>query len=88
MWCEAPQKLELKNTRIQEQMVRKYKFERQFQNILFDDLIEQNRNILTDNSCLYYRHKTTGVVYSWNHCKNEWKETMLDLLLNSQLFSS
>ncbi len=88
MWYEDARKLELENKRIQEQIIRKYKFERQFQDILFHDLIEQNQNILTDDCCLYYRHKATGVVYSWNYRKNEWKETMLDLLLNSQLFYS
>lgn len=83
MWYEDVYKLELEN---KYELIRKTEFERQFHDIVFDDLIEQNQNILIDNGCWYYRHKETGVVYSWNNSKNKWNETSLDLVLFSKLF--
>lgn len=86
MWYEDVYKIQLDNHYNYLLLIRKTQFERQFRDILFDDLIEQNKNILTNDGCLYYRHKETGIVYSWNSFKNEWNEKSLDLVLFSKLF--
>ena len=87
MWYEDIYKLEMENKKDQHRIWLKNEFEKKFQDVLFDDLIEQNNNFSTNDGCYYYRHKITSAIYSWSYIKQEWKEySKMDVKSFSHLY--
>jgi hypothetical protein len=37
-------------------------------------LEEQNHEIRSNDGCIYYKHKTNGMIYSYSNISHEWKE--------------
>ena len=47
-------------------------FEQTFPNVLFNCLIEQKNNIMTDDGCIHFKNPITGTIYSFNYLKNKF----------------
>jgi hypothetical protein len=47
-------------------------FNEKFPNLSFCDLKKLNDYTSTDDGCIYYKHKLTNNIYSWNYITKRW----------------
>jgi hypothetical protein len=52
---------------IKDKIKRTNLFHKTFPDLLFEDLIEQDMNISTDDGCFHYKHKHTNKIYSYDY---------------------
>lgn len=74
---------ELKNKKVEEDLVRKNMFEQMYPNVNWNNLEIQGNNIFTRDGCIHYKDKLTNNIYSW-YFNRTWmqhsKEYQLGLL--------
>ncbi len=47
-------------------------FEEKYPDLSFCDLKKQNDYYSNDDNCIYYKHKVTNNIYSWNYILKKW----------------
>lgn len=47
-------------------------FEEKYPNQSFCDLNKLNDHYSNDDNCIYYKHKLTKKIYSWNYILKKW----------------